>query len=336
MQVVQYWLRTKRRWFIVSALIFCLVGSVAGQEPQALAGGSMNYLPAVMFNADLDIHNRQSVVNFYQNYYLTSMAVDIGWTGNASTCTPGTTTQAFRDTVLARINYFRRMAGMGTVTFDTALNAKAQQAALMMSRNRTLNHYPPSNWLCYTAEGNEAAGKSNLAAGVTANGTGAIGLYMSDDNTPSVGHRRWLLYPPTLKMGTGDVKAQTGTLDANSLWVVGNTGPRPATRTEYIAWPPAGFVPFMNAYKRWSFSLPSANFANAVVTMQKSGQPQALTIVSRSGGIADNTIVWDVTGYVTWPAPASDITYTVNVSNVVQNGQTRSFSYQVTVIDPSR
>ncbi|HBW51582.1 MAG TPA: hypothetical protein DEF47_16940 [Herpetosiphon sp.] len=187
MQVIQYWLRPKRRWLIVSALIFCLVGSVAGQEPQALAGGSTNYLPAVMFNADLDIHNRQSVVNFYQNYYLTSMAVDIGWTGNASTCTPGTTTQAFRDTVLARINYFRRMAGMGTVTFDPALNAKAQQAALMMSRNRTLNHNPPSNWLCYSAEGSEAAGKSNLAAGVTANGTGAIVYTCPMTTRPALG-----------------------------------------------------------------------------------------------------------------------------------------------------
>ncbi|KPL81734.1 CAP domain-containing protein [Herpetosiphon geysericola] len=336
MQGIWYWIGSKRRWLIISALMFGLVGSVAGQAPQTVAGGSMNYLPSVMAHPELDINNRQSVVNFYQNYYLTSMAVDLGWTGNASTCTPGTTSQAFRDTVLARINYYRRMAGMGTVSFDPALNAKAQQAALMMSRNRTLNHYPPSTWLCYSAEGSEAAGKSNLAAGITANGTGAIALYMADDNTPSVGHRRWLLYPPTLKMGTGDVDGQNGTIDANSLWVVGNTGPRPATRTEYIAWPPAGFVPSINTNKRWSFSLPNANFANATVTMQKANQQQATTIVSRSGGIADNTLVWDVTGYTNWPAPTTDVNYTVNVSNVVHNGQTRSFSYQVTVIDPNR
>ncbi|WP_110519307.1 CAP domain-containing protein [Herpetosiphon llansteffanensis] len=334
MQGIWYWLGSKRRWLIISALMFGLVGSVAGQTPAAVAGGSMNYLPAVMANPLLDIHNRQSVVNFYTNYYKVGMPT--GWTGNASTCTPGTTNQAFRENVLARVNYYRLLAGMGTVSFDPVLNAKAQQAALMMSRNRTLNHNPPSTWLCYTAEGKEAAGKSNLAGGITANGTTAIELYMDDTGTPSVGHRRWLLYPPTLRMGTGDVDGQNGTIDANSLWVVGNTGPRPATRTEYIAWPPAGFVPFRNAFKLWSFSLPNANFANATVTMQKANQPQATTIVSRSSGSGDNTIVWEVTGYVTWPVPTTDITYTVNLSNVVHNGQTRSFSYQVTIIDPNR
>ncbi len=334
MQGISDWLRANQRWVIISALMFGLVGSVAGQAPAAVAGGSMNYLPVVMSNPMLDIHNRQSVVNFYTNYYKIGMAT--GWTGNASTCTPGTTSQAFRDNVLARVNYFRLLAGMGTVTFDPALNAKAQQAALMMSRNRTLNHYPPSTWLCYTAEGKEAAGKSNLAGGITANGVTAIELYMDDSDEPTVGHRRWLLYPPTLKMGTGDVDGQNGTIDANSLWVVGNTGPRPATRTEYIAWPPAGFVPFSHVVKRWSFSLPSANFANATVTMQKANQPQTTTIVSRSSGSGDNAIVWDVAGYIHWPAPATDVTYTVNVSNVIHNGQTRSFSYQVTVIDPNR
>lgn len=108
---------------------------------------------------------RQASLDFYRRYYLTS-SVNPSWTGNISTCNPGTTTQAFRDSVLERINYFRSMAGVPAgVTFSDEYNQKAQQAALMMSANGSLSHDPPTSWKCYTDQGHEAAGKSNLAGG---------------------------------------------------------------------------------------------------------------------------------------------------------------------------
>lgn len=59
------------------------------------------------------------------------------------------------------------MAGVpATVVLSGEFTAKAQKAALMMSVNRQLSHSPDSTWICYSAEGAEAAGKSNLYLGV--------------------------------------------------------------------------------------------------------------------------------------------------------------------------
>src|SRR3954464_7620558 len=61
-------------------------------------------------------------------------------------------------------------------------------------------------------------------------------------------------------MGTGDVPSSGPADDpypaANELCVFdGNTfGPRPATREEYVAWPPPGYVPYQVVGPRWSFA----------------------------------------------------------------------------------
>ena len=40
----------------------------------------------------------------------------MGFTGDVGTCSYGTTDAAFRDSVFARVNWYRRMAGLDTVT----------------------------------------------------------------------------------------------------------------------------------------------------------------------------------------------------------------------------
>jgi len=49
------------------------------------------------------------------------------------------------------------LVGVEPVAFSSALSAKAQEAALMMARNETLSHGPPSSWACYTGTGASAA-----------------------------------------------------------------------------------------------------------------------------------------------------------------------------------
>ena len=64
-----------------------------------------------------------------------------------------------------------------TVTENVDQSAKAQKAALMMKSNNKLDHFPPASWSCYTEEGSEAAGKSNLT--MTKNAE-AIDSYISE------------------------------------------------------------------------------------------------------------------------------------------------------------
>jgi hypothetical protein len=302
-------------------------------------------------NSWYDTSSRETVRTTYLAAIAGTNDTPIGWTGSINGCVAGTTSQAYRDAVIARVNWFRSMAGVpGTVALDPALNSKAQQAALMMSANRTLSHFPPSYWSCYTIEGAEAAGKSNLCwiSGISSD-PGCVSLYMVDhgaSNTP-VGHRRWILYPWTTTMGTGDV-AQTGDGVApsgypftNALWVVPTTAgqPRPATRNEFVAWPPPGYVPYETVYPRWSFSLSGADFTNATVTMSRGGVPVLVVPEQLSQGYGENTLVWvadgmDANQRTNWPQPAQDTTLRVSISNVLVAGVPRNFVYDVIIFNP--
>jgi uncharacterized protein YkwD len=281
--------------------------------------------------------DRAAVAELYQNTYLASQGISSGWTGNRSTCTAGTTSQAYADATILRVNYFRAMAGLpGDVVLSNAWNLKAQDAALMMSAQGALSHSPDTSWSCYTAGGAEAAGKSNLALGADA--AAAIDLYMDDPGSggnAAVGHRRWVLYPPTKIMGVGNIPASGGWA-ANDLWVIGGSGTRPS-QPPWVAWPPANYIPWQimpRSSGRWSFSYPGATFTAAAVFMQHNGTNVALTLEAQAQGYGDNTIVWVPQGVPT-SVLSSDSIYTVTVSNVVVSGQARVFTYNVTIIDPN-
>jgi uncharacterized protein YkwD len=285
----------------------------------------------------VNLADRMAVVQLYQTTYLASQGVASGWNGNRTSCTAGTTSQAYADATILRVNYFRAMAGLpGNVVLTNAWNLKAQQAALMMSSQGALSHSPDTNWSCYSAGGAEAAGKSNIALGADA--ASAIDLYMDDPGSggnAAVGHRRWILYPPTKIMGTGNIPS-TGGWAANDLWVIGGSGSRPS-QPAWVAWPPPNYVPWQilpRSSSRWSFSYPNATFSGASVFMQRAGTNVALTLEAQAQGYGDNTIVWDPKGVPT-SAPSADISYSVTVSNVVVSGQSRVFTYTVTIIDPN-
>jgi hypothetical protein len=286
--------------------------------------------------------SREEVRNFFNTVYAASEGFSIGWTGDLPTCTPGTTDPAFRDLVTLRINYFRAMVGVPSgITFDPTFNLKDQAAALIMSANNSLSHFPPMTWTCYSANGYEAAGKSNIAIGNA--GPDAITAYMEDfgGNNAAVGHRRWLIYPQTQLMGTGDVPDTGANLAGNAIWVQDGhyLDPRPATRDNFVAWPPKGFVPYQLVFPRWSLSFPNANFSSATVTMTSNGVSVAVTKEPLTPNVGENTLAWYQNGLDTsqpfaWPRPTADTVYTVNVQNVSGSGVPTSFSYTVTVIDP--
>jgi uncharacterized protein YkwD len=289
----------------------------------------------------VDLSSRLASRKFYNSIYLAPL-VDPGWNGNLAACAPGLTTPAFRDHVMTRVNYFRAMAGVPAwVTPDPAFSAKAQHAALMMSKNNQLTHYPPTSWLCFSQDGAEAAANSCLLLGKT--GPDAVTDYIRDwgpDNT-FVGHRRWLLFPNTQRMGSGDVPVQPGYWSANTLWVLDeNFGrARPATREPFVAWPPPGYVPSPVVFARWSLSYPKADFSRATITMTSAGQDvPLLREPPAAGGYGDNTTVWRPRGLsdeADWPIPDGDTAYEVVVRNIIINGVASNLSYRVTIYNPA-
>jgi hypothetical protein len=294
---------------------------------------------------NVDTSSREQVRSFYNAVYTSSDGVPIGTTADVSSCTPGTNSAAFREAVLRRINWFRALAGLpAAVTFDSGESAKNQQAAMIMSSNGKLQHVGDwSTWTCITSDGTNAAGNSNLALGY--NGPDAITGYIWDFGAGNyeAGHRRWILYPQTQVMGTGDVPQQNSFDAANATWVFDANygGTRPATRTPYVSWPPAGYVPYQVVYPQWSFALSDADLSAATVSMKSNGVSVAVTQQSYVTGYGENTLVWypstlDPTSAGTvFPFNGTDTVYTVTVGGVITSAGAKSFTCTNTVFDPA-
>lgn len=207
-------------------------------EPLILQGPSLLAVSGLSVNPS----EREASRAFYFAYYENASKPPITWTGDVGTCNAGDTAAAFKDAVMLRINYFRAMAGVpAAVAWDPTYSTKAQAAALIMAANGSLSHDPPASWKCYSAEGDEAAGKSNLSLGRY--GWDAISGYMEDwgPNNGYVGHRRWVLYPQTQTMGTGDIPPGSSSA-ANALWVFdrplqGAPGRSPPVKPGYMSFP---------------------------------------------------------------------------------------------------
>jgi hypothetical protein len=293
----------------------------------------------------VDTNDREAVRSFFNTVYASSSGVDLQWSGDRANCAPGSTALAARDAVRRRINFFRAMAGLpATITLNATYNAKDQAAALMMSAQGNLSHTPPASWTCYSADGAEAAGKSNLALGVA--GPEAIDGYIEDygSNNQVVGHRRWLLYPQTLSMGTGDVERDSNHMAANAVWVFDGrfSAPRPTVRDGFVAWPPPGFAPYQVVYPRWSVSYPGATFTGATVTLEIDGTNAPVVLEPVTDGYGENTLVWhpaflDPATPVTWPPLGDhDVPCKVTVEGVTVDGNPKSFNYTVTIFDPRK
>ncbi len=284
----------------------------------------------------VDTSDRASVADFYNTVYMASEGISAEWTGNIGQCDAGTVSDSLRAATLQRVNYFRAMTGLpGDIVEDYDWSLGCQETALMMIAEMSLSHYPPEDWACYTVLGAETASRSNIAIGFW--GPASIDGYMEDDGTynTAAGHRRWILYPPQFKMGTGSVPEANGLYHgSNALRVLQEFGSRPSS-PEWVAWPPQGYVPYQVLWERWSFSYPGADFSAATVSMTKSGNAVSVTLESVQNGYGDNTLVWKAAGFPIGK-PKNDITYSVAVDNVMISGNPRSFNYDVIAIDPAK
>jgi hypothetical protein len=316
----------------------------APKNVSGLPGGGPHIL-SVTGGFGVDTSSREQVRSFYNAVYTSSSGVPIGTTADISSCTPGTNSSAFQEAVLRRINWFRAMAGLpASVTLDAGECAQDQAGALIMSANTNLLHYDiPPTWHCFSTDGTNAAANSNLALGN--DGPDAITSFMWDFglNNYEVGHRRWILYPQTQVMGTGDVPPQGSFDAANATWIFDANygGPRPATRAPYVAWPPAGYVPYQVVYPQWSFALSNADLSAATVSMKSNGVSVAVSVQPYETGFGEDTLVWypsslDPTMFNTiFPFGGTDTVYSITISNVITGAGAQNFSYTVTLFDPA-
>lgn len=240
------------------------------------------------------LYKKWLVDDYIAHFMNSSTAYDLDtWTGSTEECRAGTLPDSVHAKVLDRLNYIRRLAGVpDNCEFNSALNKKCMEAALMMAANYSLSHGPPKDWLCYSQDGAASAGSSNLSLGY--GGSEALYGQVEDDggNNESVGHRRWILYPDRKVFGHGS------TPNSMALWALGseNSLQSPEIREQYdetfVAWPAQYYFPTHLAPYRWSLSRNGATFDDTRIEMYCNNKRVQLEILPLAYGYGSPTIVW--------------------------------------------
>lgn len=324
-----------RRWLAICLWSLPLLGQgedvMDEYEPIALDGSRLGW--------QVDGSQREAVRLFYSVRYPSPAVADF-WQGSLADCQPGETLPAHRLATLRRINWYRAMAGLpADLREDLAATPKAQAAALAAAANGRISHELGPDWRCATPEAQQGARFSAMALGV--NGAQAVDAFMRDAGAQNVGanHRRWLLYPQTMRIGVGDVDGPTPAQRASAFTAFDEmySGNRPPLARDFVAWPPPGWVPYPVVFARWSLSLPQADFSAARVSMLRDGVPVQVQQEAPSTAAGEPTLVWLAEGLgddASWPRPARDTRYQVRVEQIRQGEAERQIEYEVMVFDP--
>lgn len=267
----------------------------------------------------IDTSSRASVREAYRRLWVRGDESRPRWIGGSvEDCSPGRLAATSTRRQLDAINFARRMAGLRPVALDAKAVPGAQAAALIMTAEHAVSHFPPRDWRCWTLAGYTAAGQSNLYEGLAReSNSDKIEAYLDDWGRPNhrVGHRRWLLYPHLTAVGIG------GTSRANVTTLFGSPLDAAAPNPRWVSWPSAGWFPSrLDPRGRWSLGSGSdgTDFSRATVSVVHRGAPVAgITLRAVDDGAGKPTLVWEMPA--SWPSRPVG-TAEVTVSGIVEDG----------------
>ncbi len=292
-------------------------------------------------NPDENLTPLEKAKKDYETHYLGTKLNTIGWTGNEASCNSGDVAAETRKKVVERVNYYRALVGLPAVTLNESQSKSCQDAALIMMANNTLTHTPSQGMKCWTQAGYDAASTGNIAIGWGSSepdanhSINAVSGYIEDPGPHNkvVGHRAWLLCRELSAIGTGSVfdpnhnYSGMSQAAANCIRWGDNRNGNPNAGPEFIAYPPANYIPSVLVFPRWHFALPNANFSSATVTVKDAnGKSYPCNIIAREsqGGGLEARVVWEPQGINI----TSDMNFTVTVSGI-QGVSKSSYTYTV-------
>lgn len=328
-------------------------GAQATNQPgtAAQANSSGTQLAAVPYDGrGLDTKNRASVIEGFQSTFGRLGGIVPRVTGqDLDRCITGAPNPDDIRAYVAIWNYQRSLAGLSMlqpVTSGPYIQA-AHEAAMIMSANNKLSHYPERDgFRCITDAGKAGAGASNIALGYGTLGSMASG-FANDSGVKNdpVGHRRWLLNPPLTQGAVGfsdygrttaQIVLDIGTANSPRTLFQGET-----TVPEFVAWPSPGYFPAplfpTTEADKWSFSAYSAGFAtpdlsNATATITG---PDGRTIpITKTLNPSSNTLVFHTAPHREWTMlDGPDMRLHVRIDGV-RNAACSSYEYDVILVDP--
>lgn len=158
----------------------------------------------------------------------------------AELCNSDLLAESHQAVILQRINYYRRVAGVPSVTLST--NTSVQHAATMILQNGDVSHFPDDSWNCYAFDSVEILKQGSI--GFTSNPVALIDFWMNIK--PGIGasrDRALLLHPELTNIAAGYVRGTTYAAGAMVLhYQFMEPASKPSTtvlsRDGYVAWPP--------------------------------------------------------------------------------------------------
>jgi hypothetical protein len=315
----------------------------------------------------VNVNDRESVRSWFNTWWPQTIGEPMGFTGDVNTGVAGTTSQAYRNDILLRLNIYRRLAGVLPVVEDAKATTKAQAAAALNAANSPLSHNPPTSWRFYSTLGAEGSIGSLLGGGAGPDSIDSM-IFDAGPQNAAVGHRQALLEPQQTAVGIGSAPASTlpgaYVTSVQAIYVNGLESLTPRFSEAFVLWP-KGFLPGYLFPGRWSVTIGddllfgTLDLTHAAVAVTKDGQPLTVKYWRSTGGgslifTLDGTddgggalVSWNVprsnggAGYLGAPAHHADIKYRVTVSGirVRANGMLWNgsgvYEYEVTAFNPA-
>lgn len=186
---------------LLSALLAC--GLASTDITPAFAGTTDNGL-------SVDYRTQSEIAEKLKSVW--ELDYDAEYTRKPATSAPyeaGELTQEKQESAVNLVNAIRYIAGLSAdVSLNDSYAICAQTAALVNCVNKNLSHHPtrPADMDADLYEiGKLGASKSNISWGTT-NLREMVKMFMDDSDTPTVGHRRWIIYPILQNVGFGMVE----------------------------------------------------------------------------------------------------------------------------------
>ena len=254
--------------------------------------------------AEITVDPRQQAIADYWNS-LTPEATTV-FTALPSTRAPyaiGALDSTYLNDGLHRLNFYRWLAGLESVTLSDHLNVQAQYGAVVLAANDSLTHTPkkPSGMTesFYRMGANACAG-SNISMRFGYDiGTllqSALQAHMDElsaSNRTDLGHRRWLLNPALGKVGFGLATSATNR-QYITVPISDDTGT--GATPEAILWPAAGAFPnnIFTPGTPWSVILDTATYRipretqlQITVTRHRDGKAFVLPVLDGQAQLTD-------------------------------------------------
>lgn len=273
-------------------------------------------------------------------------------------CQAGRLSEAERQLFINTLNEIRALHNLPKVEYDDTHEDQMMQASMLLAVNEKTSHYPDASWTCFSDIGLQGTSTSNLnfiQAYENLEKYGAdqhLANWLIEKNSPSIGHRRYILSPFLTKASYGEVsntnaKSFTTIVGAAMKTVYPYESQKLTTTVDkgVIAYPYHNYPKkFFLKSEPLSLSI-LVNPQNAYANNKVDFSQAKLTVVRR-----DNQHIQPITniqydnlnyGLVAnnlqfhFSSMQYNVTYDVKIMNVLVDGKAEQYSYWFKVDDPS-